>query len=648
MRHHIVCLVLIAALQLVLGANITTFAGSGTSTVSPTASNIVYYSTTNFLSTSSYSYSGGGMAIDYVNNLLYIADTSNHRILVVNRTSTYMSVLVNSAGAAGSTGDGGPATSAMLSNPTGVAVDPVNNIVYVADAGNNYVRYVNITSMTIDAFAGSASNQGYSGDGAEAILATLNTPTELDLDPTNKKLYISDYTNQNVRVVDLTSNFINTVAGSSAYGSSSGNGGSATSSQLRNPSQLAVDIPNNQLYIAETAGFQIRVVTFSNGNINGAAGVWRSFGSNNGAATSAKFFGPSGVALDTSHNRLYIADQYNNLIRMLDRSSNTVSTLWSSNLNMPMKVVYDHVNNQLLVADTGDNVIRVIDIAGNSMNTMSAMVALYSGDKGPSTVATLNYPKGINLDSYLNILYIADSNNNAIRAVNITTNVIYTFAGTGTSGFSGDGGSAKSATLNGPQYVSVDSLNNLVYIADSGNHVVRVVVRSTGYISTVAGIGTNNGFSGDGAAATSCLLNSPSGVAVDNINNVLYISDTGNHVIRTVNLTSGDIFTFAGTGTSNGYSGDGGPAVSAQLDNPQGATLDRLRNLLYIPDKNNHIVRVVDIASGIISTFAGTPQSGGFSGDNSAATSAQLNNPTSVYVDSVYNQVYIADSGNNA
>jgi len=214
---------------------------------------------------------------------------------------------------------------------------------------------------------------------------------------------------------------------------------------------------------------------------------------------------------------------------------------------------------------------------------------------------------------------------------------ISTVAGNGATGFNGDGGLATNTSLYHPFDVAVDSSGNL-YIADYLNHRIRKVT-SDGSTTTVAGNGTA-GFSGDGAAATSATLNNPIGIALDNSGN-LYIADRNNLRIRKV-TTDGIISTVAGNGSAV-FSGDGGVATNAGLYYPSGVTVDSSGSI-FIADTNNHRVRKV-IAGGIISTIAGIG-SPGFGGDGAAATSANLNNPFKITVDSSGN-LFIADSSNH-
>ncbi|MGH2768211.1 MAG: hypothetical protein ACRDIF_04545, partial [Actinomycetota bacterium] len=214
---------------------------------------------------------------------------------------------------------------------------------------------------------------------------------------------------------------------------------------------------------------------------------------------------------------------------------------------------------------------------------------------------------------------------------------ISTVAGTGSSGYSGDGGPAASARMKGPRTLAVDSEGN-IFIADTMNHRIRKV-DSSGIITTVAGTGSA-GYSGDGGPATKARLYWPHDVAVDASGN-LYIADSANQVIRKVD-PSGIITTVAGTGSA-GYSGDGGPATGAKLNEPRGGAVDAAGNI-YISDRRNHRIRKVD-SSGIITTVAGTG-SAGYGGDGGPATAAKLDGARGVGLDGSGN-IYIADTGNH-
>ena len=335
------------------------------------------------------------------------------------------------------------------------------------------------SSQVITTIAGNGV-MGFSGDGGQATAAKLSANQGVVVDK-NGNVFIADVDNQRIRKVD-TMGIISTIAGNGVMGSG-GDGGPATNGQLSDPYSLAVDTAGN-IYIADYVNDRVRKVSAS-GIITTIAGNGiLGFGGDGGPATAAQLYGPLDVAVDNSGN-VYIADYINDRIRKV---------------------------NALGIITT---------IAGNG-------ILGYSGDGGPATAANLHYPYGVAVDGTGN-LFIADKDNNCIRKVN-TGGFISTIAGNGTLGFSGDGGSATSATLKGPIGVAVDGSGN-VYISDLYNQRIRKV-NASGSISTLAGNGTS-GFSGDGGPSTAAELNDPYGISVDNNGNV-YVGDYSNNRIRKI------------------------------------------------------------------------------------------------------------------
>jgi len=284
------------------------------------------------------------------------------------------------------------------------------------------------------------------------------------------------------------------------------------------------------------------------------------------------------------------------------------------------------------------NVVYKVDSSGLLTTVAGNGTEGFSGDDGPATNAALSGPEGMFVDSAGNI-FIAESQNDRVRKVDAATGIIHTVAGNGNFGFSGDGGPATNAALSGPQGVFVDSAGN-IFIADLGNHRIREVIATTGNIQTVAGNG-NFGFSGDGGPATSAALSGPEAVFVDSSSNI-FIADTFNQRIREVVAATGNIQTVAGNGTF-GYSGDGGPATNATFFDPSDLSVDNLGNI-FIADRGNSRIREVVAATGTIQTVAGNGTRG-FSGDGGLATGASLWVPTGVFVDSSGN-IFIADTFN--
>ncbi|MEU5282089.1 RICIN domain-containing protein [Streptomyces asoensis] len=286
-------------------------------------------------------------------------------------------------------------------------------------------------------------------------------------------------------------------------------------------------------------------------------------------------------------------------------------------------------------ADYSGHRVRKITTDGKITTIAGTGVAGPQGDGGPAVAAQLNGPREVAVDRE-GVVYIADSNNHRVRKVT-PDGKISTVAGTGAAGFRGDGGPAAAAHLNLPLGVVVDG-EGAVYIADYHNHRVRKVTPD-GLISTAAGNGAA-GSKGDGGPAISAQLNGLHGLAVGGAGD-LYIADYKNNRVRRV-AADGTISTLAGTGVA-GFGGDGGPAASAQLNAPVGVAVDS-EGAVYIADYSNHRVRRVT-PDGKISTVAGTGAAG-FGGDSGPAASAQLNGPRKVAVDCV-DSLYVTDHLNN-
>jgi uncharacterized protein (TIGR03437 family) len=570
------------------------------------------------------SISPGPVAVDRAGNVFF---ADQYTILRLDATTGILT-LVAGNGTTGFSGDNGPAISSQLSSPAGLAVDSAGDL-YIADAAN---RVRKVSNGVITTVVGNGT-QGFSGDNGSATSAQLNAPTGVAVDSAGN-LYIAD--RQNNRIRKVSSGVITTVAGNGTPGFS-GDNGPATSAQLYYPSAITVDSAGN-LYIDDALNQRIRKV--SNGVVTTVAGNGTpGFSGDNGPATSAQLNNPSGVAVDSAGN-LYIADQSNNRIRKV--SNGVITTVagngtlgyggdggpaTSAQLTNPYGVAVDAAGN-LYIADFGSSRIRKVSngvittVAGNGTQD-------FSGDNGPATSAQLDAPRGVAVDSAGN-LYIVDYSNHRIRKV--SNGIITTVAGNGTPGFSGDNGPATSAQLYYPSGIAVDSAGSL-YIGDSNNNRIRKV--SNGVITTVAGNGAP-GFSGDNGPAISSQLNFPCNVAVDSAGN-LYIDDDYNYRVRKVS-TNGVITTIAGAGTSGFPSGTRGLAASANLFLAVDSAGD-----VYIAVVAYHLI--YEVSNGVLTTVAGTGTPG-FSGDNGPATSAQLNWPRGLAVDPT-GSLYIADSVNN-
>lgn len=321
-------------------------------------------------------------------------------------------------------GDGGTALSAQVRLPSDIFIDASGNK-YIADANNHCIRKVT-GGGTISTVVGTGGTSGFAGDGGLATAARLNQPGAVCLDNTGN-MYIADATNHRIRKVDAATGIISTIAGNGTA-STTGDGGLATAATINFPYGIAID-NNGDIYFSESSSHVIRKITVSTGIISTYAGTIGTAGSSGdgGAATSARLNFPRDICFDGAYN-LYIADRVNNKIRKVTASTGNIST----------------------IAGTGT--------AGST------------GDGGLATAARLRGPFGVSVDATGNI-FIADATNNKIRKVNGVTGIITTFAGTGTSGYSGDGGDATLANLNFPTNVFADA--SYLYVVDNSNNRIR-------------------------------------------------------------------------------------------------------------------------------------------------------------------------------
>ncbi|MHB8217738.1 MAG: NHL domain-containing protein [Candidatus Sulfotelmatobacter sp.] len=582
---------------------------------------------------------------------------------------------------------GMPAIDADVNLPVSVSVDSSNNY-YIADQGNRVFKVASTGELTLVAGTGFT---GYSGDGVTggAAQAALDNPQGAVADAAGN-IYISDTNNCVVRKVDST-NTITTIAGEGPSGcgyngETSTDGKPATAHMLYYPEQLALDSSGANLYIADYYNCRIRKVVLATDAISTVAGTGSSpiCGYTSGSpikAIAAELDYPTGVAVDSSGN-LFIADTGNYLVRKVTASNGNITNVagtpptsanggytvctynpptyvcgdgaaaTSAALGSTYYLAVNSAGTSVTISDYYNFRIRQFAVGGKINTVVGSGSAGFCGDGGPALSACLYYEQGVAVDSSGDI-YIADYDNYRIRAVNTQTSAI-TLAGVsipaGDIQTVGGNGSATlpnvvtdvpalGVVLYNPFGVTEDASGN-IFTSDTYNHNVREDVGGT--VNIIAGTGVP-GYSGDGGPATSAQLYYPYGVARDSSGNT-YIADQENCLIRKVD-TSGTITTFAGLVSGGspicGYIGDGGPATSAQLYYPTGVAVDS-SNHVWIADTYNHRIR--EVVSGTINTVAGNGTAG-YSGDGGLATAAELYYPYDMRVDASGN-IFIADTYN--
>jgi sugar lactone lactonase YvrE len=642
-----------------------------------------------------------GIAVDTANPAnVYVADFSNCEIRVVNQSTGIITSLNTPQTCLG--GDGGPASLAGF-EPVALALNPLNNDIYVVDfagSGISRIRKIagGVPTGTVTTVAGGTLGecQGTApfGDGGSATGANVafcfqfsgvSAGIALDTSVSPPNILISDGGRCAVR--EVIGGKIFRIAGSYTLGCGFKDATVATNGQLNDPTQLQVQASGTTqtVTVADTFNGGVRKFTvtatvptsgniLTTGAISTIAGMPTSgngFGGDGGAATSALLSQPAGVAFNSSGD-LFIGDTSNARVREVDHTTQNINTVagyslsnttngevsfdnpvnnpnipgLSVSLFNPVGVFVNPSTNNVFIAAPSENVVHELSSTAVVNTVAGNGVAGFAGDGNPGNDpgTELSSPQGVVQDSNGNT-YISDTNNCVIRIVN-PSGAINDFVGASGGvqnfcGYSGDGSAATAAQINSPQGLAIDSSNNL-YIADTGNQVIRKVDASTGNISTIAG---NNalccGYSGDGGAATSAQLFTPVGVAVDAAGNV-YIADQSNNRIRRVDGVTHVITTVAGNGAF-AFSGDG-IATQNSLRAPQGVASDVNGNI-FISDTESQILRWIDPA-GTMLTFAGNQGCTFFGGDGGSALLAGLCNPVGISIDASGN-IFFADESDN-
>ncbi|MDH4227569.1 MAG: hypothetical protein OEV59_07460 [Deltaproteobacteria bacterium] len=411
------------------------------------------------------SYGYDGVVVDASGNL-YVAEGGYHRVRRVDGATGAVTLFAGT-GVGGYSGDNGPAASAQLNNPAGLAVDSLGNV-YIADRWNNRVRKVDVGTGNISTVAGTGAN-GYSGDGGLAVNAKISGIVYVTVDK-GDNLYISDMHNSVVRKVSASTKVITTVWNSPF----------AVSTQEK-PYGVVTD-PSGNLYVAtvsllEAKGmshiYKVDVASGSVSVLAGAIGM-----GDGGPAKEAVLMHPAGMGTDVAGS-LYISETFGNRVRKVDGVTKTISTVAS--VVAPGDLAVDSLSGDVYVISQGT--VKKVSAADASVSTVAGTgVNGYSGDGNSAVLAQLYAPQGIGMDSSGN-MYIADTYNKRVRRVNATTGVITTIAGTGAAAATGDGGLAVDAGLLSPMDVAVDVAGN-VYIVD-GNSLRRIDA-VTGVITTAA------------------------------------------------------------------------------------------------------------------------------------------------------------------
>ena len=564
-----------------------------------------------------------------------------------------VSTIAGASGKAGTT-DGGIGEVAKFNSPHGITSDGTN--LYVADTENNQIRKIELASGKVTTLAGGAikeKGEGADGKGSEA---TFCSPTGITNDGAN--LYVADGCNHRIRKIVIATGLVSTLAGSHATyadeasisafvpGSDDGVGKAAT---FNFPYGITTD--GHNLFVTERN--KIRKVVIETGMVTTLAG---SGSSGNADGAAATFNQPMGISVEG--NKLYIADSGNNAIRTVDIETGVVSTLagagikgsadgigTAASFSSPKDIaVKDH---NLYVADSTNNAVRKINIETGSVTTLAGTSASKDGVGNGGTIdgagneASFSEPSGIAANG--DNLYVADSGNHKVRKIGINSGVVSTVAGSGQSTlaeYGGDygGGDVISdgigtmGLFNEPAGITTDGKN--LYVADSWNHRIRMIqIANPVVTTTIAGSGALGSKDGKGADAS---FDRPFGITTDGVN--LYVADTFNNKIRKIAIDTGVVTTLAGNGSAGSRNGTGSAATFTM---PFGITTDGKN--LYVADTGNDKIRKIVIATGAVSTMAGSGTVGAADGKGAVAS---FNGPEGITTDG--ENLFVADTHNHA
>ncbi len=593
------------------------------------------------------------LCADPTGNTLYVADTGNSRIKGIN-AATGLVYNISGIGYAGYL-DGSAALS-RFSYPMGIAADPTGRYVYVSDTSNYRIRRIDMSLNTVDTVAGAVLNGYQDGSGTSA---KFNFPQGIDINDSGTIIYVADTWNQCVRKVDLANNTAcSLVAGntlSSYYVEGTGN-----AAGFFRPADVSLDNNANVLYVADTLHNMIRKIDLSTGATSPVAGTLTA-GSINGIGTAALFSQPNGVFFSQDDGKVYVADTVNSFIRdIYPANSNSVTrfcgmsqydgdgnTLPSATFNAPSDVAVNTLTSRVYIADSSNHVIRMIDENG--------VISTIAGDGkqgynlGIGAVAEFSNPKSIALDPLDNRLYVSDTNNNRIMAIDLAdpNYTVSLIAGSGAAAFNDATGSL--AAFKNPAEIDVDYIGKRVFVADAGNNRIRMITLSTGAVTTVAGKDTT-GYSTGQTIGTATFMN-PEGIVYHagspgQFSDGLFIADTGHNMIRRLPIGSSVTVTVADiTGLNSSPSYVDGVLTSARFYNPSRVTLDFVNWMLYVSDSNNHAVRSVELwVGGQVTTIGGNGTAGYSEG---VSKTALFNAPLGMFFMPDTQMIYIADELNN-
>jgi DNA-binding beta-propeller fold protein YncE len=537
--------------------------------------------------------------------------------IAVASTAGAQDIVTRVAGSGGAGGSAdGVGAAARFWGPYDAVINAAGTIAFVTDTGNGTIRRINLSTDEVTTFAGSPGQTG-STDGTGAA-ARFAYPGGIAMSPDGSTLYVADVSNHTIRRIDVATAAVTTIAGlagQSGYVDATG-----TAARFSSPYGVAVKTDGSTVYVADMMNCRIRAINLATNAVTTIAGNAGGFA--DGVGTAARFYNPTGLAIDV-YDRLFVADSTNNRIRQIDLASRTVSTLagaaatgsadgigTAATFWNPRNVATDQYGTTVFVSDSANYTVRAIDVGSATVTTVAGSPRAGASADGVGSAARFKQTQGIASTPDGATLLLADWENHTVRKIVPSTRAVTTVAGlVGAYGTVDAVGTA--SRFNGPTAVAATGDGTALYIADDLNHTIRKMVLATGTVTTIAGSpGVEGSADGVGAAAR---FTYPNRLAIDAAGTRLFVSDNGGSVVRRVDLATNTVTTLAGTAGAYGYTDATGAAARFYYAEPIAS--NAAGTVVYVGDYQNARIRRIDVATRAVTTLASATDPCGYGGD---------------------------------